>query len=97
MCHVSRISLISGRFLRTGTLKLTADSIESKIRHLRMNASTATLVFFANSYDKTEYFHSQHCAKVAQGLAIKNFIKSYPDAVYTTARISGEEYMVFSI
>jgi hypothetical protein len=59
-----------------------------------MTASQNGVAFFANSCDATEQFLSQYCKNVSQGAAIKNFIKTYPDAVYTTARITGEEYMV---
>ena len=52
-------------------------------------------VFFANSSDLTEYFRSHYCRNVGQGVSIRNFIKNYPDAVYTTARLSGKEYMVY--
>ena len=60
-----------------------------------MTTSQISLAFFANSCDVTEHFRSQYCTNVSQGVSIKNFIKTYPDAVYTTARISGEEYMVY--
>ena len=52
------------------------------------------LAFFANSCDLTKYFLDKYCRNVAQGVSIKNFIKKYPDAVYTTARLSGDEYLV---
>ena len=59
-----------------------------------MKSSEDNVVFFANSTDLTEKFKSENCCNTSKGAAIKSFIKNYPDAVYTTARISGENYMV---
>ena len=71
----------------------------SKITNVRslqsmMKSSEDNVVFFANSTDLTEKFKSENCCNISKGAAIKSFIKKYPDAVYTTARISGENYMV---
>ena len=59
-----------------------------------MDASKNKITFFANGQDATDHFKSTFCSNVSQGVGIKNFIKKYPDAVYTTARISGEDLMV---
>ena len=71
----------------------------SKIANVRslqsmMKSSEDNVVFFANSTDLTERFKSENCCNISKGAAIKSFIKKYPDAVYTTARISGENHMV---
>ena len=59
-----------------------------------MDASKNKITFFANGHDATDYFNKTFCSNVSQGVGIKNFIKKYPDAVYTTARISGDDLMV---
>ena len=59
-----------------------------------MDASKNKITFFANGQDATDHFKSTFCSNVSQGVGIKNFIKKYPDAVYTTARISGDDLMV---
>ena len=72
------------------TSKITnARSLQSMMKSFEDN-----VVFFANSTDLTEKFKSENCCNISKGAAIKSFIKKYPDAVYTTARISGENYMV---
>ena len=62
-----------------------------------MEASKNKISFFANGHNATEHFLTTFCTNVSQGVGIKNFIKKYPDAVYTTARISGDDLMVISI
>ena len=94
MIPLGKLHLPFFKFLSSNVRQFSAELSNAKTRQSIMNASRNTLVFFANSSDLTPYFRSQYCNNVDQGTAIKNFVKKYPDAIYTTARISGEEYMV---
>ena len=96
--HIIRklTSVFPRLFLPSQVKRITSSSKTFTLKSV-MEASKNNIAFFANAEDATDHFHSMFCSNVSQGVGIKNFIKNYPDAVYTTARISGDELMVLLI
>ena len=97
MCFIRRVTKFCSPSLYPRMIKRNATSSDSSVLRLIMEASKDKVTFFANAHDATDYFQSTFCTNISQSVGIKNFIKKYPDAVYTTARISGEDFMVIII
>ena len=97
MHFIAKLTSVYSRLYNPGFVKHYATSSESLSLKSIMEASKNKITFFANAEDATDYFLTSFCANTSQGAGIKNFIKKYPDAVYTTARISGNELMVIHI
>ena len=97
MHFIGKLTSVYSRLYNPGFVKHYATSSESLSQKSIMEASKNKITFFANAEDATDYFLTSFCANTSQGAGIKNFIKKYPDAVYTTARISGNELMVIHI
>ena len=97
MHFIGKLTSVYSRLYNSGFVKYYATSSERLSLNSIMEASKNKITFFANAEDATDYFLTSFCANTSQGAGIKNFIKKYPDAVYTTARISGDELMVIHI
>ena len=97
MHFIHKLTSVYSRSYTSGFVKHYVTSSESLYLKSIMEASKNKITFFANAEDATDYFLTSFCANTSQGAGIKNFIKKYPDAVYTTARISGDELMVIHI
>ena len=97
MHFIRKLASVCSRLYNTSFAKHYATSSKSFCLKSIMEASTNKITFYANAEDATDYFLASFCANTSQGAGIKNFIKKYSDAVYTTARISGDELMVIHI
>ena len=94
MFNIRRLLINSSCAFDKSNVNFTSKVTNVRSLQSMMKSSEDNVVFFANSTDLTEKFKSENCCNISKGAAIKSFIKKYPDAVYTTARISGENYMV---